>query len=163
VFLAALAVTGCGAATSGGLPRPPAMTGAAPGPAVAPAAAASDGLRPQDLAPGTCAAFFWTAGTSHRFVAFENETEGYARVFANGREHAFRTPPREGIHMTGDAYRRDYVDPARGLDIRISGTMGEALPQGQRIERAAMRVVQPDGGTRVMPLVGHYACRVPVE
>ena len=165
VLIAAGLLTACGATTSRStdLPRPPALSNArADTGAAAPGEGRSE-LPAQSLAPGACATFFWTADPAHRFVAFENETEGFARVFANGEEHGFYTPQRQEPYVTGEPYRRDYIDPQRGLDIRLAGRVGEALPSGQRIERVVMRVVQPNGQTRVVPLVGHYACRVVAE
>jgi len=166
VVIAALTLTGCGAtlqAPAGDMPRPPALSNARPDPGPVPASGTRGELPPQTLEAGACATFFWTADPAHRFVAFENETEGFARVFANGEEHGFYTPPREAPYIAGQAYRRDYVDPQRGLDIRLAGTVGETLPSGQRIERTVMRVLQPNGQTRVVPLIGHYACRVTPE
>lgn len=161
ILAAGLGLAACSATAGGGsaMPRPPALSDARPdGPATA--AQGRRELPPQTLEAGACATFFWTADRVHRFVAFENETEGYARIFANGAEHGFSTPPRDQPYLEGEAYRRDYVDPARGIDIRLAGRIGEALPAGQRIERVVMRVLQPNGQTRVIPLVGHYACRV---
>lgn len=116
-------------------------------------------LPPQSLAEGACATFFWSADSAHRFLAFENETEGYASIFANGAAHGFYVPPREGRYVAGDEYRRTYADPARDLDIQIAGRIGDPLPTGQRIERVIMRVNQPNGQTVVVPMIGHYACR----
>lgn len=116
-------------------------------------------LPPQVLAPGACATFFWSADNRHRFLAFENETEGFANVFANGAVNGFYVPPRERNYVAGDTYRRSYIDPARDLNIQISGQIGDPLPTGQRVERVVMRVNQPNGQTIVIPMIGHYACR----
>lgn len=162
--LASLAVTACGATAT---PSDPMLSGLPPVSNVRPGLAqapSSDGrheLPPQRLEDGACATFFWTADATHRFVAFENETEGFARIHANGQDHGFFLPPREAAYVTGDPFRRDYIDPGRGLDIRIIGTIGDPLPQGQRIDRTVMRVLQPNGQTLVVPLIGHYACRMP--
>lgn len=161
LLLTALALPACGA-TSGIAPGPSAMPElSVETPAeTAPAMAGDRGqLASQDLAIGSCATFFWTADTARRFVAFENETEGYARVYANGRVHEFSTPPRAAMHATGDPYRREYGGAGHEPAIRISGTIGDPLPQGQRIDHTVMHVMQPDGHMRVIPLVGHYACR----
>ena len=160
--LAGLVLAGCastgGAAPSASLPRPPALEQARPG-AEAALADGQSGLPPQSLADGACATFFWTADAAHRLVAFENETDGFARIFAMGTEHGFYTPAREGGYVTGDPFNRVYADAQRQLDIRLSGRVGESLPTGQRIERAVMRVVQPNGRTLVIPVIGVYACR----
>jgi hypothetical protein len=158
ILMAGLALAACGATTQSAMPRPPDISNARAGEAAAVAPGHNE-LPPQTLAAGSCATFFWTADDRHRFVAFENETEGFARIFANGAAHGFYTPPREGRYVAGDPYRRDYVDPQRQLDISISGTIGDPLPQGQRIGRTVMRVLQPSGQTVVVPLIGHYACR----
>ncbi|MED5547800.1 MAG: hypothetical protein VX529_00460 [Pseudomonadota bacterium] len=161
LLLSACTATAGGASTQ--LQRPPALSQVRPDPAPAAAGDTAGALPPQTLEAGACATFFWTADPAHRFVAFENETEGFARVFANGAEHGFYTPPREAPYVAGETYRRDYVDPVRGLDIRLTGRVGEPLPAGQRIERVVMRVLQPNGQTRVVPLIGHYACRTVAE
>ena len=68
-------------------------------------------------------------------------------------------PRRDSLHVSGDGYRRSFLDPDRNLDIEIAGRVGESLPTGQRIERVVMRVEQPNGQRLVVPLIGHYACR----
>ncbi|MBR9825938.1 MAG: hypothetical protein GYB36_09070 [Alphaproteobacteria bacterium] len=118
-----------------------------------------DELPPQNLEAGTCATFFWSADDAHRFLAFENETEGFANIFVNGSAQGFYNPPRERNYVAGDSFRRSYVDPGRDLNIQISGQIGDPLPTGQRIERVVMRVNQPNGQILVIPMIGHYACR----
>jgi len=116
-------------------------------------------LAPQSLADGECATFFWSVDDSHRFLVFENETEGFARVFASGATHDFHLPSRDGGHVSGDTFERHYLDPARQIDIRLTGMIGDPLGAGLRIDRAVMRVEQPDGQRTVTPLIGHYRCR----
>ncbi|WP_203291644.1 hypothetical protein [Maricaulis parjimensis] len=151
-------VTTGDAAPSGAMARPPVLSEARPG-VEASAQGDSHGLPPQTLAEGACATFFWSADSAHRLLAFENETEGFARIHALGRDNGFYTPAREGGYVTGEAFSRVYVDTDRELDVRLSGTVGETLPAGQRIERAVMRVVQPNQRTLVIPVIGVYACR----
>ena len=161
IALCALALGGCVSASGAGggsLLRPPALDQVRPGSEAA-LTDGQTGLSPQSLADGACATFFWTADAAHRLIAFENETDGFARIHAMGREHGFYTPAREGGYVTGEAFSRVYADPSRQLDIRLSGTVGDSLPTGQRIERAVMRVVQPNGRTLVIPVIGVYACR----
>lgn len=155
-----VSLAGCatGAPAPAGMTQPPVMDTVRPGREAA-LASPQAGLPPQTLADGACASFFWTADDAHRLVGFENETEGFARFHAMGAEHGFYTPVREGGYVAGDALQRVYTDPDRQLDIRLSGTMGEGSPSGQRIERAVMRVVQPNGRTLVIPVMGLYACR----
>ncbi len=157
-LLGAVLLTGC--ATPGGLPFPAGPQAAAPE-AEAPALVeVLDQLPPQQLDAGECAGFFWSADAEHRFLAFENETGGYARVFADGQVHEFAVPSRQGSYIAGDPYQRHYVDAARQLDMRLTGTIGERLPEGQRIERAVLSIQQPDGQRLVIPVIGHHACRV---
>lgn len=160
--LVLVSTAACATRPPGTALQPPVMSNVRVAPSVT---ESGDGreLPPQALEPGACATFFWTADAEHRFVAFENETEGFARVFANGAVHGFFLPPREAAYVAGDPYRRVYADPARQLDIRLSGTIGDPLPQGQRIDRTVMRVSQPNGQTLVVPLIGHYACRLAVS
>ena len=156
VLVLALAMSAC-ASTDGALPVP-GTGGMSAAEATAPVAPANE-LAPQNLQPGECGTFFWTADSEHRFVAFENETRGYAQLFVDGGTESFSGQRRDGLHVAGDHYRRGFSDPARNLDIEIEGRIGDPLPTGQRIERVVMRVQQSDGALFVVPLIGHYACR----
>lgn len=144
--------------TTGGTLPVPSLGGARPAEQTAPAVAANE-LTPQTLDAGECGTFFWSADPDHRFLAFENETRGYAQIFINGGAQGFYMPRRDSLHVSGDGYRRSFLDPDRNLDIEIAGRVGESLPTGQRIERVVMRVEQPNGQRLVVPLIGHYACR----
>lgn len=152
----ALAMSAC-ASTDGALPVP-GTGGMGAAEATAPVAPANE-LAPQILQPGECGTFFWTADSEHRFVAFENETRGYAQLFVDGETESFSVQRRDGLHVAGDHYRRGFSDRARNLDIEIEGRIGDPLPTGQRIERVVMRIQQSDGALLVVPLIGHYACR----
>ncbi|WP_300528767.1 hypothetical protein [Maricaulis sp.] len=152
----ALALGGC--ATSG-LQMPGVATAPVAEPVAADAVEALSELPAQPLVAGACGTFFWSADSSHRFLAFENETEGFARVFANGQVNAFSFPARQSSFIVGDPYERRYVDAGRQLDLRLTGTVGERLPEGQRIERSVLSIQQPDGQRLVIPVIGHYACR----
>ncbi|WP_300553461.1 hypothetical protein [Maricaulis sp.] len=149
-----------GCTTTDGLPVPTGPQTANPDTDTAALVEGLDQLPPQQLDAGECAGFFWSADAEHRFLAFENETLGYARVFADGQVHEFAVPSRQGSHIAGDLYQRHYVDAARQLDMRLSGTIGERLPDGQRIERSVLSIQQTDGQRMVIPVIGHYACRV---
>ena len=157
--LGMLALTACGA-TTGSVSRlapPPPVNNVRPVEGGAEPTAGA--LPPQSLADGECATFFWTVDEAHRFLVFENETEGFARIFATGAAHGFYVPPREGGYVSGDAYQRTYVDTDRQLDIRLTGVIGDPLETGLRIDRAVMRIEQPNGQRVVIPLLGHYRCR----
>jgi hypothetical protein len=145
--LALVSVAACATAPSGSAP------------VLAPAVGAPRELPPQILAQGDCASFFWTADAEHRFLVFEHETGGFARLVVDGAEHRLLVPPREAAHVTGDPFRRVYSDPERQVDVRLSGIVGDPLPEGRRMERVVMRVSRPDSSTLVIPMIGHYACR----
>jgi len=157
VAVASGLATACATSGATGLLNPPAFNNAREGEPVVQAGLTE--LPPQDLVAGACATFFWSADSRHRFLAFENETEGFANVFANGGVHGFYVPSREGGYVAGDRYQRRYADAERDLDIEIAGRIGDPLPTGQRIERVIMRVNQPNGQTMIIPMIGHYACR----
>lgn len=155
---AASAVLLSACTTTGGALPVPALGGTRAAEQAAPDIAENE-LAPQTLDAGECATFFWSADPDHRFLAFENETRGHAQVFINGSAQGFYMPRRDSLYISGDGYRRSFVDPERELDIEIEGRVGESLPTGQRIERVVMRVEQPNGQRLVVPLIGHYACR----
>lgn len=116
-------------------------------------------LAPQVLTAGACAAFFWSRDGQHRFLVFDNETAGLTRIFVDGRSEQFTTPPQRGGYISGDPYRRAWADPARDLDISLTGMIGESAPTGLRIDRAVLRLRQSDGAERVIPVAGQYVCR----
>ena len=156
VLVLALAVSAC-ASTEGALPV--SGSGGMRSAEVTEPATPANELAPQILQPGECGTFFWTADSEHRFVAFENETGGYAQLFVNGQAESFSGQRLDGLHVAGDHYQRDFADPARDLDVEIEGRIGDPLPTGQRIERVVMRIQRTDGALLVVPLIGHYACR----
>lgn len=157
-LLGAALLSGC--ATAGGglqLPMPESRDNSSPDEPVVVEALTE--LPPQQLNAGACAAFFWSADAQHRFLAFENESEGFAHVFANGQVNEFSVPTRQGSYIAGDPYQRHYVDAERQLYLRLTGMIGERLPDGQRIERSVLSIQQPDGQRLVIPVIGHFACR----
>ena len=125
----------------------------------APGLAGSAQLAPQALTVGACAAFFWSRDGQHRFLVFDNETAGVTRIFIDGRSEPFAAPPQRAGYISGDPYRRAWNDPARDLDISLTGTIGESLPTGLQIDRAVLRVRRSEGGEMVIPVAGQYVCR----
>jgi hypothetical protein len=122
-------------------------------------ARSTDQLAPQTLPAGSCASFFWSRDGQDRLLVFDNETAGFARVYIDGRTQEFSMPARRGNPVMGDAYQRDWVDPARGLELHLTAVIGERAPTGTRIERAILRRVSADGTEQVIPLQGQYVCR----
>jgi hypothetical protein len=121
--------------------------------------AASDQLAAQTLLAGACAAFFWSRDGQQRFLVFDNETAGLSRIFVDGQTEDFVTPAQRGGYISGDPYRRAWTDPARQLDISLTGVMGESQPTGLQIDRAVLRLRQSDGRELVIPVAGQYVCR----
>jgi hypothetical protein len=156
LWLAGLLLAGC--ATSD-IASPDGSAALAETPAPAQHGDSAVQLSAQELALGECGVFFWGVSRANPFLAFENESRGQARIFADGREHGFDTPPQQRQPLSGDPYRRRFIDPERGLNFEIHGVFGEAMRDGVRIERAVLRHIQPDGAAIVTPVAGFHACR----
>tara|TARA_R110000868_G_scaffold2384_9_gene17776 strand:+ start:11046 stop:11534 length:489 start_codon:yes stop_codon:yes gene_type:complete len=116
-------------------------------------------LAAQTLPAGACASFFWSRDGQDRLLVFDNETAGFARVYLDGETREFTTPRSRGNPVMGDPYRRDWIDPALGLELHLTAVIGERAPTGTRIERAILRRVSADGTEQVIPLQGQYVCR----
>lgn len=157
IAAAGLLLAACGGGSLGPVAPPDALT-----PPTAPAAGAGQPageLGPQDLADGACGSFFWGMAAPNPFLVFVNETEGVARVFADGEAHGFFFAPGTGPLIVGDAYERRFRDETRGLHFHLTGTATRIVDDGLRIERAVIRRHAPSGGQVVTPLIGLFTCR----
>lgn len=117
-------------------------------------------LPPQELDLGECGVFFWNARADRRFLAFENLTTGLARIHVDGQMREFLSSIRAEPVAPGVPFVRRFTNPTLSLDIELSGDVEGGVAAGFRIAPARMRLLQPDGGQVVIPLIGHYACRV---
>lgn len=117
-------------------------------------------LPPQTLEPGECGAFFWSAGEPHRFLVFDNVTQGRVRVHADGQMREMTSPMDEADFVVGVGYAGIKVDNPSGLIVSIDGSISSGTADGLRITPARLQVERADGQRLIMPLVGHYTCRL---
>jgi hypothetical protein len=130
-----------------------------PGPAPVPGlpALAGDSLPPQQLSPGECALFVWTATAPHHLVLFEAFGRGEALLRADGRDIALQ-PLYDGA-LTGDgALALAYQDRAQALRAELSGRAETVEGEGFRLSRALLRTMDQNGLT-VTPVGGVGVCR----
>lgn len=117
-------------------------------------------LPPQGLEAGECAVFFWGSGEARPFLAYENFNEGIVRLYLDGAVREFATTARPDSLVPGLRYERRFSLAETGSDIELSGEIHGGAADGLRIAPAIMRVHRPGGEQMVIPVTGHYACRI---
>ena len=117
-------------------------------------------LPPQSLEVGECAVFFWGGGEARAFLAYENFNEGVVRIFVEGGMREFASMARAESLVPGLRYERRFTDPSLQLDIELAGDMHGGGADGLRIAPAILRLHRPDDQQVVIPVTGHYACRI---
>ncbi len=129
-----------------------------PGPGSAPGlpALAGDSLPPQNLRPGECALFVWTATAPHRLILFEAFGRGEALLRAEGRDIALR-PLSDAFDIGEGALALAYENRSGGLRAELSGQAETVEGEGFELSRAVLRVLDQAGLT-VTPVGGVGAC-----
>ncbi|PWE17107.1 hypothetical protein DDZ18_10435 [Marinicauda salina] len=139
------------------------IPGAAPNVAPAePAAGAEtrlEQLPPQQLAEGECGLFVWTRAQPHRFILFENESRGMARILHDARILNIATHGGPAAFSTGTPVERTYRDAENGLIFTLEGEAGEPTAAGVRLQRGLLRTRLADGAEIVAPVLGVRSCR----
>ena len=117
-------------------------------------------LPPQSLEAGECAVFFWGSGEARPFLAYENFNDGIVRLYLDGAVREFATTARPDSLVPGLRYERRFSVVDTGSEIELSGEIHGGAADGLRIAPAIMRVLRPGGEQMVIPVTGHYACRI---
>ena len=117
-------------------------------------------LDAQELAPGDCGLFLWTAGEPRRFVFFSKAGSETANVNLGDD-----TVSMTAVSSEGDLFgqfmtemRFQSAEPRSQLDVSL--TPGELLEQGQRIEDARLTLTDAEGWETIIPVLGVRACQV---
>ena len=140
-----------------------AACGSVPGPtSAAPAQAAPSGpvasLPPQTLAPGACGLFLFERRAPRRFVVFEDLTARTVQIVHDGEIFELGVTEQRGALVTGESFRRVYLDPRRNITFTLTGEVGEETGSGPRLEGVLLTVQTLDGGRVVRPLGGVRSC-----
>ena len=119
----------------------------------------ADTLPPQELAEGQCGLFLFGMGEGHPFVVFDNERAGRALILHDHVIHELGVTPQPGAFVTGERFRRVYLDQSSNLVFTLTGEVGEETGSGPRLENVLLRTRAVDGSETVRPLGGVYSCR----
>lgn len=125
-----------------------------------PAAPVQLELPPQTLPVGECGVFFWGRGEGARFLMFENLSRGQTRLIVDGAVREFWSSAQADSVVPGIDFYRRFTDATTQLDVEITGAVHGGAAEGLRIAPTIMRVHRPDGQQVVIPMAGHYACRL---
>tara|TARA_R110002073_G_scaffold105839_16_gene239297 strand:- start:5359 stop:5808 length:450 start_codon:yes stop_codon:yes gene_type:complete len=119
------------------------------------AQAARDGLPPQPLNAGDCAAYFWERSEPHALIAVVTLTRGDGLLWQDGGAIAFTLPVfGDDSIRVGDMLAWDIV-PA---GARLEGEITEQRGEDYVLSRAFVRRTLADGALEVTPLVGLAGC-----
>jgi hypothetical protein len=127
-----------------------------------PAPAAPSGpvasLPPQTLAPGSCGLFLFERRAPRRFVVFEDLNARTVQIVHDGEVFMLGVTEQRGALVTGESFRRVYLDPRRNMTFTLTGRVGEETGSGPRLEDVLLIVQTLDGGRVVRPLGGVRSC-----
>jgi len=114
-------------------------------------------LAPRNLAAGQCAMFLWMKQGRAQFV-FYAESDGTAVMRLNGEERRFSRIAAEGDPAFGQYTRQRFDAGDWELALTVAVEARRGLLGGAVIPRGALRVVEPEGWKRVLPVAGLIAC-----
>lgn len=115
-------------------------------------------LPPQALAEGACGLFLFERRPPNRFVVFEDLARRAVQIVHEGEVFELGVTEQRGALVTGEAFRRVYLDPRRNITFTLTGQVGEETGSGPRLEDVLLTVQTLDGGRVVRPLGGVRSC-----
>lgn len=158
VLALAGALAGCSGAGGGKRPELPAagpMTASADAAGSQPIAVGA--LAPRELSNGQCAMFLWARQAQTRFIFFAG-SDGTAAMRLNGEERSFVRTAAEGNPAFGQFARQRFEAGDWQLALTVEVEARRGLMGGAVIPRGALRVSEPEGWKRVLPVAGLIAC-----
>ncbi len=150
-LIVAILALGAAACASGPGSSAGTQTSAAPGQPVS-------SLPPQTLAPGSCGLFLFERRAPRRFVMFEDLTARTVQIVHDGEVFQLGVTEHRGALVTGESFRRVYLDPRRNITFTLTGEVGEETGSGPRLEGVLLAVRTLDGARVVRPLGGVRSC-----
>jgi hypothetical protein len=115
-------------------------------------------LPPQALAEGACGLFLFERRPPNRFVLFEDLASRSVQIVHEGEIFTLGVTEQRGALVTGEAFRRIYLDPRRNITFTLTGEVGEETGSGPRLQDVLLTVQALDGGRVVRPLGGVRSC-----
>jgi len=103
--------------------------------------------------------FLFGRGAPNRFVMFENQTSRAVKIVHDGRIHELGVTEQRGALVTGESFRRVYLDSAHNLTFTLPGEVGEETGSGPRLVNVLLTVRALDASRVVRPLGGVRSCR----
>lgn len=122
------------------------------------AGAPNAGLPEQELTPGACGLFVWTATAPYRLLLFEDESVGRAQVWSAGRALEMAAGRPSSAPAPGLALAREYRHAGTGMVAAVSGRLEAAPEGGQRLASAVLRLREGEGAYTVQPAAGLRVC-----
>ena len=150
MIVCALWVSAC-ASGAAAPPEPP------PG-AQAGAARAVASLPPQALAEGACGLFLFERRPPNRFVFFEDLDARIVKIVHDGAVHEPGVIEQSGALVTGESFRRVYLDARGDITFTLTGEVGEETGSGPRLDNVLLTVRTLDRARTVRPLGGVRSC-----
>lgn len=115
-------------------------------------------LPAQTLDETSCGLFLFERRPPNRFVLFEDLSARSVKIVHDGVLHELGVTEQRGALVTGERFRRVYLDPARNVTFTLTGEVGEETGSGPRLEGVLLTVQNLDGSRVVRPLGGVRSC-----
>ena len=115
-------------------------------------------LPPQRLSEGACGLFLFERRPPNRFVFFEDLSARTVKIVHDGVVHELGVTEQAGALVSGESFRRVYLDARRNITFTLTGDVGEETGSGPRLENVLLAVRALDGTRTVRPLAGVRSC-----
>ena len=116
-------------------------------------------LPAQRLHPNDCGVFLFERRPPNRFVFFEDLSARTVKILHEGAVLELGVTEQSGALVTGESFRRVYLDAPNNRTFILTGEVGEDTGSGPRLEAVLLTVQTLDGGRVVRPLGGVRSCR----
>lgn len=111
-------------------------------------------LPPQNLRPGTCGLFIWTADTSQTFIGFE--TDDRVKLILDGKRFEGRPIAKDGVNFPDRIYSLKHSDTGE-IEIPVSLVEDKEIAEGTRYY-GRIKSITENGWERLTPIVALYSC-----
>ncbi len=115
-------------------------------------------LPAQQLNPGECGLFLFTARPTPRFVFFSNAAKATALMKLDGNFVTLARTQTSGEVFDQQYSEQTFVAPAQGLKAKLSLRRGRETPGGSQIDGGSVRLSRENGWNMVVPVGGATAC-----
>lgn len=111
-------------------------------------------LPPQNLLPGTCGLFVWSADSEQTFIGFE--TNDHVKLILGGKHLEGRRISKAGVSFPDRTYNLQNSDNV-AIEVSVSLIEDKEIAEGTRYY-GRLKSVTENGWERLTPIVALYSC-----